>query len=69
MSNLVENSVAEKIDTYFKATPSDTGTYWSLKVPWNKTYRWVKASQYFKFRYDIAELLVPPEPKKEDTDE
>lgn len=63
MNNLVEQSIANKIDAYFKATPSESGNFWSVKVPWNKTYRWIKASTYFKFRYDIANILSEAEDK------
>jgi hypothetical protein len=56
MEYVVEQSVANEIDVYFKAAPSESGNWWSVKMPWNKNSRWIAADKYFKFRYDIAHL-------------
>lgn len=65
MHNAVENSIAEKIDTYFKATRRWDGVYWAIKLPWNKQGTWLKPKAYFQFIYDIANLLEPPQEVEE----
>lgn len=59
VSNLVEQSLAERIDSYFTATRRWDGMFWSIKLPWNKQKTWMKPEAYFQFRYDIAKLTAP----------
>lgn len=59
MSNVVpHNLVADRVDKYFKAQRSESGNYISIKLPWQKTRKWIETAQYHRFRNNLIEQTM-----------